>query len=103
MIRAFAIAALAGLLFVGAHSAFGQQPPANESDDTGDNSTRAALQKKRADCRQVGQNQGLRGPDLIDQVAVCVQEARLACLKQAIQQKVRGPERTNFITKCLGS
>lgn len=47
--------------------------------------------------------QALRGPDLQDQVAVCVQEARLACLKQAIAQKARGPQRAEFIAKCLGS
>jgi hypothetical protein len=69
IMRAFAIAALAGLFFVGAHSAFSQQPPTNETDEASENSTRAALQKKRAACRQAGQTQGLRGSDLVDHVA----------------------------------
>ena len=101
--RALAIGVFAGLLFIETHSAFSQQPPAPNPDEAVENNPTAAVQKKRADCRQAGQSQGLRGPDLTDHVAVCVQEARLACLKQAIQQKVRGPERVTFITKCLGS
>jgi hypothetical protein len=69
----------------------------------GENTRKNAVQKKRADCRQAGVAKGLRGSDLADHVAVCIEEARLACLKQAIEQKVRGPERVSFISKCLGS
>ena len=101
--RLVVICSLTALLLVGAHSAFSQQPPAAVPDDAIENSARAAVQKRRVDCRQAGQKLGLSGPDLIDHVAVCVQEARLTCLKQAIQQKVRGAERTDFISKCLGS
>jgi hypothetical protein len=101
--RALATCGLAAFLFVTVSPSFGQQPPAPESEESADNNPRAALQKKRVDCRQVGTSQGLRGPDLQDQVAVCVQEARLACLKQAIAQKARGPQRVEFMTKCLGS
>jgi hypothetical protein len=36
-----------------------------------------------------------------DYVAVCVGEARLACLKQAVAQKVRGPGRREFMNRCL--
>jgi hypothetical protein len=46
---------------------------------------------------------GMRGPDLQDYVLVCVAEARLACLKQAVAQKVRGAERRDFLNSCLGS
>ena len=62
---------------------------------------RAALQKKAATCRKDGAGKGLREQDLRDHVAVCVQEARLACLKQAIEQKIRGQDRVSFIDKCL--
>lgn len=62
---------------------------------------RLALRKKAASCRKDGAGKGLREQDLRDHVAVCVQEARLACLKQAIAQKIRGQERINFIDKCL--
>jgi len=84
-------------------ASFAQQPPTSTSEKTGENSRKNAVLKKRADCRQAGMSKGLRGPDLIDHIALCVQEARLACLKQAIEQKVRGPERVNFINKCLAT
>jgi len=64
---------------------------------------RAAARKKRDACRQAGTGQGLSGPDLRDHVAVCVLEARLGCLKQAIGQKLRGPQRGAFMRSCLGS
>lgn len=111
--RAFAIFRLASCLVVMASPSFAQQPspaPAPTAPTAGPDdhapaasNARAAVQKKRAACREAGTSQGLRGPDLQDQVAVCVLEARLACLKQAIAQKVRGRQRTDFIVKCLGS
>ena len=62
---------------------------------------RIALQKKAATCRKDGAGKGLREQDLREHVYVCVQEARLACLKQAIEQKIRGRDRVSFIDKCL--
>jgi hypothetical protein len=105
--RTLATYGMAALLLSAAQSAFGQPAPTPaptvNPDEAGENNPRAAVQKKRGNCRQEGMGQGLRGPDLLDHVAVCVQEARLACLKQAIAQKIRGPERVSFISKCLGS
>jgi hypothetical protein len=45
----------------------------------------------------------MRGPELRDYSVVCLAEARLTCLKQAVAQKVRGPDRKDFMGKCLGS
>jgi len=99
--RAIATTGLAALVLFGASVSISQ--PASDADKAGDETLSSSVQKKRAECRQAGTAQGLRGPDLADHVLVCVQEARLTCLKQAVQQKVRGPERINFIDKCLGS
>jgi hypothetical protein len=88
-------------MFFLAASSFAQQPGTSKSDKAGQNTRKEAVVKKRADCRQAGRAKGLSGPDLIDHVSVCVQEARLACLKQAIEQKIRGPERVSFISNCL--
>ena len=102
--RVFKACALAGLLLLGAQSSFAQPAaPGGNPDESVENTPAAAVQKKRGDCRQEGTSQGLRGLDLADHVAVCVLEARLACLKQAIEQKARGAQRRSFITKCLGS
>ena len=101
--RVFKACALAGLLLLGAQSSFAQPAaPSGNPDESVENTPAAAVQKKRGDSRQEG-SQGLRGLDLADHVAVCVLEARLACLKQAIEQKARGAQRRSFITKCLGS
>ena len=101
--RVFKACALAGLLLLGAQSSFAQPAaPSGNPDESVENTPAAAVQKKRGDSRQEG-SQGLRGLDLADHVAVCVLEARLTCLKQAIEQKARGAQRRSFITKCLGS
>ena len=101
--RVFKACALAGLLLLGAQSSFAQPAaPSGNPDESVENTPAAAVLKKRGDSRQEG-SQGLRGLDLADHVAVCVLEARLACLKQAIEQKARGAQRRSFITKCLGS
>jgi len=60
-----------------------------------------ALQKKTASCRTEGAGKGLNDQDLRDYVTFCAQEARLACLKKAAEQKVRGRERVSFVDKCL--
>jgi hypothetical protein len=101
--RALKTCALVGLLLLAAQSLSAQPAtPGGNPDESAENSPAAAVQKKRADCRQEGTTQGLRGPDLVDHVAVCVLEARLTCLKQAIEDKARGPQRRSYMAKCLG-
>jgi subtilisin family serine protease len=64
--------------------------------------SQAAVQKRRLTCRQEGLGKGMRnGPDLVDYVTICVAEARVGCLKQAVDQKVRGPARRDYLNKCL--
>jgi hypothetical protein len=60
------------------------------------------MSAKRDACRTQATGKGItaRG-DVADFVTVCVLEARLACIKQAIEQKVRGPARREFINTCL--
>jgi hypothetical protein len=45
--------------------------------------------------------QSLQGQDRKDQIQLCLEEARLECLKQAIAQKVVGSQRRDFIRTCL--
>ena len=44
---------------------------------------------------------GLQGQERQDQMQLCRAQARLDCLKQAIDQKVTGPQRRDFIHTCL--
>jgi hypothetical protein len=96
----------AAVVLTGASLAFGQptptpQPsPETAPSDQANPQGRAGV--KRSACRQEGTNKNMRGADLQDYVAVCVLEARLACLKQAVAEKIRRPARRDFISKCMG-
>ena len=54
---------------------------------------------KRAEC--VTAVQGKTGQDRQDQFQLCIANARVDCLKQAIDQKVVGPKRRDFIKSCM--
>ena len=53
---------------------------------------------KRFACKTAAQ--GLKGQDQFDQMQLCMMQARLDCLKQAIDQKIVGPERREFVRTC---
>jgi Subtilase family len=61
----------------------------------------ATIEKKRQSCRQDGAVRGVQASEMADFIAVCVSEARLACLKQVVAQRVHGPERRDFLNRCL--
>lgn len=44
---------------------------------------------------------GLQGQERQDQMQLCWAQAHLDCLKQAINQKVVGPQRRDFMRNCL--
>jgi hypothetical protein len=56
---------------------------------------------KRVSC--LGTTQNLQGQDRRDQMQLCMAEARLDCLKQAIDQKIVGEGRKTFIRSCVGT
>ena len=43
---------------------------------------------------------GLQGQERQDQIQLCRAQAHLDCLKQAIDQKIVGPERKDFVKNC---
>ena len=44
---------------------------------------------------------GLQGQEREDQMQLCRAQARLDCVKQAIDQKIVGPQRLDFMRSCL--
>jgi hypothetical protein len=60
-----------------------------------------AIERKRLACRQDAAARGVRATDLANYIAACVNEARLTCLKQVAAQRLRGPERRDFLDRCL--
>jgi hypothetical protein len=55
---------------------------------------------KRVTCLATTQN--LKGQDKRDRMQLCMAQARLDCLKQAIDQKVVGEPRKDFVKSCVG-
>ena len=53
---------------------------------------------KRFACQTA--SQGLRGQEQRDQMQLCMAQAHLDCLKQAIDQKIVGPQRKDFVKSC---
>ena len=55
---------------------------------------------KRYACRAAAQ--AAQGQERADQMQLCIAQARLDCLKQAIEQKIVGAQRRDFVQTCLG-
>ncbi len=54
---------------------------------------------KRGDCLVTVQ--GKKGQDRQDEMQLCMAQGHVDCLKQAIDQKVVGPQRKDFIKNCM--
>jgi hypothetical protein len=55
---------------------------------------------KRYACRAASQT--VQGQERQDQMQLCMAQARMDCLKQAIDQKIVGPPRREFVRTCVG-
>ena len=58
-----------------------------------------AASGKRSACRTA--SQAIKGQEGKDQMQLCMAQAHLDCLKQAIDQRIVGPQRKEFIKSCL--
>ena len=56
---------------------------------------------KRYACRAAAQ--GAQGQEREDQMQLCMAQARVDCLKQAIDQKLVGEQRKKFVKSCVGA
>ncbi|MBR1219811.1 hypothetical protein JQ557_17515 [Bradyrhizobium sp. U87765 SZCCT0131] len=56
---------------------------------------------KRAACQSDIAGKQLKGQDRKDQMALCMAQGHVECLKQAIDQKIVGPQRRDFIKSCV--
>jgi hypothetical protein len=82
--------------------AMAQTAPASESAVAAPANLAAAVPValgKRMTCRVAAQ--GLEGQDRKDQMQLCMEQARLDCLKQAIAQKIVDPQRKQFVKSCM--
>jgi hypothetical protein len=56
---------------------------------------------KRVACQAAAQ--AAKGQERRDQMQLCMAQAHLDCLKQAIDQKVIGTQRRDFVRNCVGT
>jgi len=54
---------------------------------------------RRAECRAVVEDRA--GQDRLDQMQLCMAKGRLECLKQAIDQRIVGEGRLEFVESCV--
>ena len=47
-------------------------------------------------------SEAVKGQARKDQMQLCMMQARLDCLKQAIDQNIVGPQRKDFVKSCAG-
>ena len=78
---------------------FAQTPPTTAP--AAPTSTVPVPATKRVTC--LATTQSLKGQDKRDQMQLCMAQARVDCLKQAIDQKVVGETRKTFIKTCVGA
>ena len=84
--------------------AFGQTsaPPSPPAAATTSQTVPVMPDGKRAACRQETDAKALRGQERRDQMQLCVAQGQIDCLKQAIDQKIVGPARKDFLKSCMG-
>jgi hypothetical protein len=95
------LAAIAASLAIVA-TAYAQAPSTPAATDPAAVAPAAAVpvpSGKRFACRTA--SQGLQGQERHDQIQLCVAQARIDCLKQAIDLKIVGRERKEFVRSCV--
>jgi hypothetical protein len=70
---------------------------------TGSKSSPATRVGKRETCRQSIATKHLGRHQARDQMQLCVAQARVECLKQAIDQKLRGAARRVYVKSCVAA
>jgi hypothetical protein len=79
-------------------AAFAQSPTSTPAVPTNPSAAAPVASGKRFACKTA--SQGMKGQEQKDQMQLCMAQAHLDCLKQAIDQKVVGPQRRDFVKSC---
>jgi hypothetical protein len=78
--------------------AFAQSVPSTPAVAINSAAAEPVVSGKRLAC--VSASQAMQGQQQKDQMQLCMAQARLDCLKQAIDQKIVGPQRRDFVRDC---
>src|SRR3984893_8016294 len=79
-------------------AAFAQSTPSAPAVPVNPAAAEPVASGKRFACQTA--SQGVRGQEQRDQIQLCMAQAHLDCLKQAIDQKIVGPQRKDFVKSC---
>ena len=93
----FLFAAVGALIL--ATAALAQSTTSKPEAPVNDQTTPVAMSKRFA-CKAASEK--FSGQDRIDQMQLCMAQARLDCIKQAIDQKIVSPQRKEFLASCTG-
>jgi hypothetical protein len=80
-------------------AAFAQSAPSSPAAPVNPAAAVPVPSSKRFACQSA--SQGMKGQERQDQMQLCLAQARLDCLKQAIDQKIVGPQRRDFVRDCV--
>ena len=58
---------------------------------------------KRETCKQAVTSKKLRRGEARDQMQICIAQARVECLQQAVDQKLRGAARRVYVKSCVAT
>jgi hypothetical protein len=97
----FSIAIVVSCLVSGAWAQTAPPAAASSAAAQGNAAPEASGGGKRAACRAAAQ--AATGQERRDQMQLCMAQAHLDCLKQAIDQKVVGAQRRDFVRSCVGA
>ena len=75
-------------------------PPAAAAPATPVTTAAPAPSGKKLACQTA--SEAVKGQARQDQMQLCMMQARLDCLKQAIDQNIVGPPRKDFVKSCVG-
>src|SRR5260221_8592795 len=92
-------AILAGGSLVFAIAAVAQSTPSTPAASVNPAPAEPVASGKRFACQSASQS--FKGQEQKDQMQLCMAQARLDCLKQAIDQKIVGPPRRDFVKNCV--
>lgn len=77
---------------------YAQTPPGLPAASSDQQATSSST--KRAACE--ASTQARKDQNKRDQLQLCLARARIECLKQAVDQKIFGKQRTDFVRSCMG-
>jgi len=77
-----------------------KSPPAAPAATGNPSAAAPAAPTKREACQSASAS--LKGEQRRDQMQLCLAQARIDCLREAIDQKIMGQERRDFVRACVG-